>query len=133
MTHLIVGLGNPGKEYELTRHNAGFLAMDLLAEQCGVSLTQAKYHALIADASFAGKRVLLMKPQTYMNASGKAVAEAANFYHLTPDHILVYSDDISLAPNALHLAFERAVACAVIYLFPLHKSILLDLLTKLLL
>lgn len=103
ITHLIVGLGNPGKEYELTRHNAGFLAMDLLAQQCGVSLTQAKYHALIADASFAGKRVLLMKPQTYMNRSGEAVREAMAFYHLEPSQLLVFSDDVSLDVGKLRL------------------------------
>ena len=100
---LIVGLGNPGTEYVRTRHNVGFAAVDALAQSLGVKIDRAKYHALIGEAVIDGVRVILMKPQTYMNASGKAVAEAANFYHLTPDHILVYSDDISLAPGRLRV------------------------------
>ena len=100
---LIVGLGNPGTEYVRTRHNVGFAAIDALAQSLGVKIDRAKYHALIGEAVIDGVRVILMKPQTYMNASGKAVAEAANFYHLTPDHILVYSDDISLAPGRLRV------------------------------
>ncbi len=100
---LIVGLGNPGTEYVRTRHNVGFAAIDALALSLGVKIDRAKYHALIGEAAIDGQRVILMKPQTYMNASGKAVAEAANFYKLTPDHILVYSDDISLAPGRLRV------------------------------
>lgn len=100
---LIVGLGNPGTEYVRTRHNVGFAAIDALAQSLGVKIDRAKYHALIGEAVIDGVRVILMKPQTFMNASGKAVAEAANFYKLNPDHILVYSDDISLAPGRLRV------------------------------
>ena len=100
---LIVGLGNPGTEYVRTRHNVGFAAIDALAQSLGVKIDRAKYHALIGEAVIDGQRVILMKPQTYMNASGKAVAEAANFYKVTPEHILVYSDDISLAPGRLRV------------------------------
>ena len=100
---LIVGLGNPGTEYVRTRHNVGFSAVDALAQSLGVKIDRAKYHALIGEAVIDGQRVILMKPQTYMNASGKAVAEAAKFYKLSPEHILVYSDDISLAPGRLRV------------------------------
>lgn len=93
---LIVGLGNPGKEYENTRHNAGFIAISLLAEKCGVRINKSKFKALIAEATVSDKRVLLMMPQTYMNNSGEAVIEAANFYKIPPERILVFSDDISL-------------------------------------
>ncbi len=100
---LIVGLGNHGTEYVRTRHNVGFAAIDALALSIGCKIDRAKYHALIGEGVIDGQRVILMKPQTYMNASGKAVAEAANFYKLNPDHILVYSDDISLAPGRLRV------------------------------
>ena len=100
---LIVGLGNHGTEYVRTRHNVGFAAIDALALSIGCKIDRAKYHALIGEGSIDGQRVILMKPQTYMNASGKAVAEAANFYKLDAAHILVYSDDISLAPGRLRV------------------------------
>lgn len=93
---LIVGLGNPGKEYENTRHNAGFIAITLLADKCSVKINKSKFKALITEATVSDKRVLLMMPQTYMNNSGEAVAEAANFYKIPPERILVFSDDISL-------------------------------------
>ncbi|MBQ7355597.1 MAG: aminoacyl-tRNA hydrolase [Clostridia bacterium] len=93
---LIVGLGNPGKEYENTRHNAGFIAISLLADKCGVKINKSKFKALIAETTVSDKRALLMMPQTYMNNSGEAVVEAANFYKIPPERILVFSDDISL-------------------------------------
>ena len=77
--YLIVGLGNPGREYEDTRHNAGFRAVDHIAEKCGVRINKAKYESLYTEATLKGKTVLLMKPQTYMNSSGTAVSAAANF------------------------------------------------------
>lgn len=100
---LIVGLGNHGTEYVRTRHNVGFAAIDALSLSIGCKIDRAKYHALIGEGTIDGQRVILMKPQTYMNASGKAVAEAANFYKLDAAHILVYSDDISLAPGRLRV------------------------------
>ncbi len=103
ISHLIVGLGNPGKEYEQTRHNAGFLALDRLAEKMGVTVNKVKYHALIAEGTLAGKRVLLMKPQTFMNLSGKAVQEAMAFYRLEPSQLLVFSDDVNLDVGKLRL------------------------------
>ncbi len=94
--YMIVGLGNPGAKYEMTRHNAGFLAIDLLARQLDVDIKKLKFHALIADARIGGHRCLLMKPQTFMNNSGEAVGEAAKFYKLPPERIIILSDDVSL-------------------------------------
>ena len=95
-SYLIVGLGNPGPKYEMTRHNAGFLAVDLLALQEHVDIKKLKFHALVGDVRLGGERCLLMKPQTMMNLSGDAVAEAANFYKIPPERIIVIFDDISL-------------------------------------
>ncbi len=95
ITWLIVGLGNPGEKYRFTRHNAGFLTVDYLAEQYGARIDRAKFHALTGEAVIAGEHVLLVKPQTMMNASGLAVQEAAAFYKIAPSHILVISDDIA--------------------------------------
>ena len=101
ITWIIVGLGNPGNKYQLTRHNAGFLTIDSIAERAGVRIHRAKFQALCAEATIYGHRVLLMKPQTMMNASGAAVQEAAAFYKIAPDHILVISDDIAQAPGKM--------------------------------
>lgn len=100
---LVVGLGNPGKKYENTRHNAGFLAVTALAEKLGATVDRLKFHALTAQASVEDTRVLLMMPQTYMNLSGQAVAEALRFYKLPPERVLVMSDDIALPVGALRL------------------------------
>ncbi|MBO4308547.1 MAG: aminoacyl-tRNA hydrolase [Clostridia bacterium] len=102
---LLVGLGNTGKQYANTRHNAGFLALDHIASKLGAKIDRARFHALVGEAEIGGERVLLMKPQTLMNASGLAVGEAADFYKITPDHVLVLSDDVSL-PVA-HLRARR--------------------------
>lgn len=96
ITHLVVGLGNPGDKYFYTRHNAGFLAMDYISQKCGAAVNRAKFKALVGEATIAGKRVLLMKPQTLMNASGMAVSEAAAFYKIPVENIIVMSDDINL-------------------------------------
>ena len=96
VTHIIVGLGNMGREYENTRHNIGFCAIDYIAGRCGVNINRGKFDALVADTTIAGKRVLLMKPQTYMNLSGKAVSAAASFYKVKPENIIVFSDDVNL-------------------------------------
>lgn len=100
---LIVGLGNPGDEYRSTRHNAGFMTIDEIARDIGAQVDHAKFHALTGEAVIGGVRVLLMKPMTMMNASGVAVGEAAKFYKLSPDHVLVFSDDITLAPGRLRV------------------------------
>ena len=103
ITWLIVGLGNPGDKYKTTRHNAGFLIIDRLAEHLGVRIDRAKFQALVAEAKMGGHRVLLMKPQTYMNASGTATQEAAAFYKIAPDHVLVISDDVAQEPGKMRL------------------------------
>lgn len=93
---IIAGLGNPGQKYEMTRHNAGFLAMDLLAIEEGSDIKKLKHHALVCDMNINGKRCLVMKPQTMMNNSGEAIAEAARFYKVEPENVIVLFDDISL-------------------------------------
>ncbi len=95
ITHIIVGLGNPGEQYLTTRHNAGFCAIDYIASSLGVKIDRLKFKALVADATLGDKRVLLMKPQTYMNLSGEAVSEAASFYKIPPENIIVLCDDTS--------------------------------------
>lgn len=94
--YIVAGLGNPGKEYERTRHNAGFMAIDYISGRCGARVDRAKFSALVAEADIDGKRVLLMKPQTFMNSSGEAIAAAAKFYKIEPQKIIVISDDVSL-------------------------------------
>ena len=103
MEFLIVGLGNPGPKYEYTRHNAGFLTLNTLAQKLGVQIDRMKFKSLCADAMMGGKRVLLMKPQTFMNNSGEAVQAAMAFYKLTPDQLLVLSDDIALNPGVVRV------------------------------
>ena len=95
-TWLLVGLGNPGAKYESTRHNVGFLAVDKLAELERFKFSKLRFKAWTATAELGGQKVLVMKPQTYMNLSGEAVGQAARFYKIPPEHVLVISDDISL-------------------------------------
>ena len=100
---MVVGLGNPGKDYELTRHNAGFLTVDHLAVEENFEIKKLKYKALIGDAVIAGHRCLVVKPQTYMNNSGEAVREIAQFYKIPPEKIVVIFDDISLPCGKLRI------------------------------
>lgn len=93
---IIAGLGNPGVKYETTRHNAGFLAIDLLAIEEGFDVKRLKHHALTCDATISGKKCLIMKPQTMMNNSGDAIGEAAKFYKIPVENVIVLFDDISL-------------------------------------
>ena len=101
--YIIVGLGNPGKKYEHTRHNMGFLALDLLADKYGIKVDRLKFKALTGEGRIEGKKVLLVKPQTYMNLSGEAVGQAARFYKIPADHVLVVSDDITLPIGAMRI------------------------------
>lgn len=94
--YIVAGLGNPGAKYEMTRHNAGFLAMDLLAITKNTDIKRLKHHALVADMQIGGKRCLVMKPQTMMNNSGEAIGEAAKFYKIPPENVIIVYDDISL-------------------------------------
>ena len=93
---LVVGLGNPEPKYETTRHNAGFLAIDRIAQKAGCRVDQLKFQSLYGMCEIERKKVMLMKPSTYMNSSGEAVRDAAQFYKIQPDHIIVIFDDISL-------------------------------------
>jgi PTH1 family peptidyl-tRNA hydrolase len=96
ITHIVVGLGNPGKEYDGTRHNAGFILLDAIAAKHNARIDRARFRALTGEAQIGEKRALLMKPQTFMNLSGEAVGEAVRFYKLAPEKVIVLSDDISL-------------------------------------
>ena len=100
---LIVGLGNPGQKYANTRHNMGFLTVDLLAEKAGVKLNKVKFKSAYNIMNFAGCKCLVLKPQTYMNLSGEAVREAVQFYKIPADHVLVIYDDISLPVGKLRV------------------------------
>ena len=100
---LIVGLGNPGEKYERTRHNVGFLVVDALAERLGVPVQKLKHRALTNTVRLAGQKALLMKPVTFMNLSGEAVGDAARFYTLPPERVLVISDDTALPLGKLRL------------------------------
>ena len=100
---LIVGLGNPGARYENTRHNVGFWAIDELSRRSDTAVRKIRFHALTADAVVGSQGVLLMKPTTYMNLSGEAVGEAARFYKIPPDRVLVISDDVSLPQGKLRV------------------------------
>lgn len=93
---MIVGLGNPGDKYDNTRHNAGFITIDEIAKAYNINVAKLKYKALIGDGNIDGKKVILMKPQTFMNLSGQAVVEAMNFYKLKPEQVCIIMDDISL-------------------------------------
>lgn len=93
---IIVGLGNPGRQYEGTRHNAGFIAIDYIADKLGAKINKIKFKSTVGEASISGKRCLLMKPSTFMNLSGQAVTEAMNFYKIPPRQVVILSDDISL-------------------------------------
>ena len=101
--YIIVGLGNPGTQYQDTRHNAGFMAIDTMAEKFGADVKRIKFKSLCGECTIAGKKCLLMKPSTYMNNSGEAVVEAMNFYKLDEEHLIVVYDDISLEPSKLRI------------------------------
>ncbi len=101
---LIVGLGNPGKEYASTRHNAGFLALDILADKLNVDINQKVFNSLVGKTMYKGQQVFLMKPQTYMNNSGEAVRKMVNYYQLDPkEDLLVIYDDLDLSYGQIRL------------------------------
>lgn len=98
---LIVGLGNPGKEYENTRHNAGFMAVDAIAEEYSFAAFKSKFDGEIAEGKIGGEKVFILKPHTYMNLSGNAVVKAASFYKILPENIVVVHDDMDLPVGKL--------------------------------
>ena len=101
--YIIVGLGNPGRQYEGTRHNAGFIAIDYIAEELGAKINRIKFKSTVCEANLGGKRCLLMKPSTFMNLSGQAVTEAMNFYKIPPQRVIILSDDISLDVGVIRI------------------------------
>ena len=103
VSFIIAGLGNPGAKYEKTRHNIGFMAIDYIAAECGAKIDRAKFHALVGEADIGGVRVLLMKPETFMNNSGVSIAEAAGFYKIPPERVLVLHDEISFEPGLFRI------------------------------
>ena len=102
-TWLIVGLGNPGKEYERSRHNCGFRAVDILADKLGCKIDRAKFQGLYGQTTYKGKKLMLLKPMTYMNLSGRSVLQLSAYFSIPPQKIIVMSDDISLEPGRLRI------------------------------
>lgn len=100
---LIVGLGNPGREYEKSRHNCGFRALDILASKLGCKVDKAKFQGLYGQVSYNCQKLLLLKPQTFMNLSGRSVLQLSAYFHIPPQRIIVMFDDISLAPGRLRI------------------------------
>ncbi len=100
---LIVGLGNPGKEYERSRHNAGFRAIDILAESLNCKIDKLKFQGLYTQVSYSGGKLFLLKPQTFMNLSGRSVLQLSAYFHIPPQRIIVMFDDISLEPGRLRI------------------------------
>ena len=103
VSFIVVGLGNIGKQYERTRHNAGFLAIDHMAAKWGATIDRVKFHSTVGEATVGGVRVLLMKPTTLMNNSGVAVGEAAAFYKIPPERVLILHDEISFDPGMIRI------------------------------
>jgi len=101
--YMVVCLGNPGKQYENTRHNVGFITADVIAEKRGFKIDKLRFQSLTGECMIAGKRVLFIKPSTFMNLSGQAVVEAMNFHKLPIENVIVVHDDVSLAPGRLRL------------------------------
>lgn len=101
--YIIAGLGNPGKKYENTRHNMGFWAIDLLAEKYDIKVNKLKFKALTGEGRIAGQKVLLIKPQTYMNLSGESVRMAMDYYGIEPEELIVIYDDIDIATGSVRI------------------------------
>ena len=101
--YLIVGLGNPGKEYEFTRHNMGFNVIDKIIKDCGIKVSQSKFKGMYTQDSINGEKVLILKPQTYMNLSGESVAAFRNFYKIDNKDIIVIYDDIDLDEGTIRI------------------------------
>ena len=100
---LVVGLGNPGKDYERTRHNAGFRAIDILASQLGCKIDKGKFQGLYGQCNYGGSKLYLLKPLTYMNLSGRSVLQLSSYFNIPPQRIIVLFDDISLPPGRLRI------------------------------
>ena len=103
---LIAGLGNPGKEYENTRHNVGFTALDLMADSLGIKINKVKFKGLLGEATYEGNKLLLLKPHTYMNLSGESVKDAVNFYKIPLEKLIVIYDDMDLPVGRIRIRPE---------------------------
>lgn len=101
--YIIAGLGNPGRKYENTRHNMGFLTIDKIAEELGIKVDKIKFKALVGEVNFSGQKVMLVKPQTYMNLSGQSVREIMNFYKLPIENLTVIYDDIDIPTGSVRI------------------------------
>ncbi len=101
--YIIVGLGNPGKRYEHTRHNIGFITLDILAKKYGIRIDRIKHKALVGEGSISGQKVVLVKPQTFMNLSGNSVREAVSFFRLPLENLIVVYDDIDIPAGSLRI------------------------------
>ena len=106
MMYLIAGLGNPTREYEKTRHNVGFSVIDVLADKYNIDVSDRKHKALCGRGVIEGEKVLLLKPQTFMNLSGESIREAVDYYKIDPEDIIVIYDDISLEPGQLRIRLK---------------------------
>ncbi len=101
--YLIAGLGNPGKEYEKTRHNVGFTALDYLAYDTGIKVTKIKFKGIYGDGMIAGEKCILLKPQTYMNLSGESIREACEYFKIDPSNIIILYDDVDIEPGKIRI------------------------------
>lgn len=101
--YVIAGLGNPGKEYEKTRHNMGFLVLDILAEENDIPVSRAKHNAMVGKGTIGGKQVLLVRPMTYMNDSGRSLGEVVRYYDVAPEELIVIYDDMDLEPGVIRI------------------------------
>ena len=101
--YLIVGLGNPGKEYDTTRHNMGFNVIDKITKDCGISVAQSKFKGMFGTGTMYGEKVIILKPQTYMNSSGESVVAFRNFYKIDNKNILVIYDDLDLEEGTIRI------------------------------
>ncbi|HET7289863.1 MAG TPA: aminoacyl-tRNA hydrolase [Thermodesulfobacteriota bacterium] len=100
---LVVGLGNPGSEYASTKHNLGYLAVDEIGKRAGIDLTRKKFHGLYGEGTFRRDKLILLKPETYMNRSGESVSNAVNFYHIPPENIIVVHDELDLPAGTVRI------------------------------
>lgn len=101
--YLVAGLGNPGSEYDMTRHNIGFAAIDYIADKYNIQIKKLKYKALFGETNINGEKVVFVKPQTYMNLSGESVRDFCSFYKIPPENVIIICDDISLLPGKVRI------------------------------
>ncbi len=105
MTKIVAGLGNPGDQYQKNRHNIGFMCVDVIAQEFGFSSWKAKFQSLMCEGRLAGEKIILLKPQTYMNESGRAVRLASDFYKVEPDQTYIFHDELDLVPGKMRVKF----------------------------